>query len=310
MGLKPDTAKFVDMIGDSMLCPPEALTDPEVSAQYLQSARNLPKGESEVEPVAHVSEHAVNADTTVRVYAPEGDGPFPVVVYYHGGGWVSGDLDMHDSTCRRIANRASTVVFNVDYRLAPEHPFPAAFDDGYAALVWAHDHASEFGGDPTRLAVAGSSAGGNIAAAAAIKARDENGPKIDLQVLIYAVLDSSTSTGSYSEMASGYLITDTQMHWYWNQYVPNIADRQDPRVSPMHAQSLAGLPPAIVIVAEYDVLRDEGINYANRLRDEGVQADVTTYEGQIHGFMGFLGFVADAEIALDATADRIAQHFV
>jgi len=309
MGLKPDTAKFVEMIGDTMLCPPEALTDPEASAQYLQAARNIPKGEAELEAVAHVSEHQVNSDVTVRVYAPNGEGPFPVVVYYHGGGWVSGDLDMHDSTCRRIANRASTVVVNVDYRLAPEHPFPAAFDDGYDALLWTHEHAAEFGGDPSRLAVAGSSAGGNIAAAAAIKARDENGPKIDLQVLIYAVLDSSTSTASYSEMASGYLITDTQMHWYWNQYVPNTADRQDPRVSPIHAESLAGLPPAIVIVAEYDVLRDEGVHYAKRLRDEGVQADVTTYEGQIHGFMGFLGFVADAEVALNATADRIAQHF-
>src|SRR5690625_4278178 len=129
MGLKPDTAKFVEMIGDSMLCPPEVLTDPEASAKYLQVARDLPKSGLELEAVAHVTDQQINPDVKVRVYRPAGEGPFPVVVYFHGGGWVSGDLDMHDSTCRRIANRASTVVVNVDYRLAPEHQFPAAFDD-------------------------------------------------------------------------------------------------------------------------------------------------------------------------------------
>jgi acetyl esterase len=309
MVMKADTAQFVEMIGDQLRCPPEALADPEVSAQYLIKARNLPKSGAAPEPVPHVSEHRLNSDVAVRVYSPEGPGPLPVVIYFHGGGWVSGDLDMHDSTCRRIANRARAVVVNVDYRLAPEHRFPDAFDDAWVAVQWTHDHAAELGGDPGRLAVAGSSAGGNLAAAVALRARDERAPRIDLQVLIYPVLDSRLDTDSFRENAEGYLLTATQMEWYWNQYVPDTSDRKDWRVSPMHADSLAGLPPAIVVVAEHDPLKDEGEAYASRLQEEGVAAEVTCYEGQIHGFMGFLGFVADAEVALNATADRIARHF-
>jgi acetyl esterase len=309
MTLKPDTQAFIDTVGNMLSCPAEALSDPEASAKYLKTVRYTTKSATTAEAIAHMYEHTIRDGVVARVYVPEGTGPFPIVVYFHGGGWVSGDLDMHDATCRRIANRAKTVVFNVDYRLAPEHKFPVPFDDAYAATQWAQEHATEFCGDPSRLAVAGSSAGGNLAAAVALKARDAGWPEISLQVLIYAVLDSRLETASYRDFADGFLLTATQMRWYWQQYVSDESQLEDFRVSPAHAESLAGLPPAIIVTAEFDPLRDEGEEYAARLRDSGVTAETIRYEGQVHGFMALLSLVADAEIALNATTAKIAAHF-
>lgn len=309
MTLKPETSTFLSMAAPLMAFPDAALTDPDVSAKFVVQARSMPNSPKEPEHVARFVEEAVNDDVRARVYIPEGTAPFPIVVYFHGGGWVSGDLDMHDATCRRIANVAKTVVVNVDYRLAPEHKFPAAFEDAYASTLWAEENAERFSADKSKLVVAGSSAGGNLAAAVALHARDHNGPKISFQALIYPVLDSSLDTPSYRELTTGYLLDSKLMEWYWAQYVPDRADRTDPRVSVLHADSFADLPPALVVTAEFDPLRDEGEQYVARLQDAGVEAEFVRYDGQIHGFMALLGTIPDADAGLEHLARTIATQF-
>jgi acetyl esterase len=205
----------------------------------------------------------------VRVYVPEGDGPFPVLVYFHGGGWVIGNLDSHDVALRALANRAGTVVASVDYRLAPEHPFPAAPEDCYAATVWAATEIGAFGGDPARLAVGGDSAGGNLAAVVSQMARDRGGPAIVYQLLVYPCVDASMSSASFAENGDGYLLTKGWMDWFYGHYLTSPTDADNPLVSPSRAESLAGLPPALVITAEFDPLRDEGEAYAAALRAAG-----------------------------------------
>ncbi|HVW42883.1 MAG TPA: alpha/beta hydrolase [Amycolatopsis sp.] len=295
MPLKPDTEKFLRTQGSSF--PAAALTDPDVSLDYLERSR-APRVRPEPEHVAFVEERHIEAGIPVRIYRPEGDGPFPVIVFFHGGGWVMGDLDMHDATCRKLANGVGAVVVNVDYRLAPEHPFPAPFDDALAATRWAHDHIHEYRGDAGRLVVAGTSAGGNLAAAVALRLRESADVPLALQVLIYPVLDSEMRSESYRAYATGYSLERDQMKWFLAQYVPDETQHRDPLVSPAHAESLAGLPPAIVITAEYDPLRDEAEGFAERLRAEGVPAEVTRYDGQIHSFVGAYGVIEDADLAV------------
>ncbi|MCW2748088.1 MAG: alpha/beta hydrolase [Nocardioidaceae bacterium] len=296
--LKADTARLVAANNSTLGFPEAALTDPDQAKEFMQRTRALVFIGTDVEPVGRCFEEAISEHVKVRVYVPSGEGPFPVVVYFHGGGWVSGDLDMHDRTCRRITNLARCAVVNVDYRLAPEHPFPAPLSDAYAATLWATEHAHEFSGDPSRLIIAGSSAGGNLAAAVALRARDEDGPRIALQVLIYPVLDSTMDYESFEQYSDGFLLSRSQMRWYWDQYVPDLAQRGNPLVSPMHATSLSGLPPAYVLTAECDPLRDEGEAYASRLQTEGVDASHVRYKGQIHAFLNMFGLIADADLAV------------
>jgi acetyl esterase len=307
MAIKPDAALFVAAAAELMRLP-EGADAPEVAAEYLARVRAAPSSSPSAPPLKRVFEEDVRDGLRVRVYVPDGEPPFPVVVYFHGGGWVTGDLEMHDATCRRLAHRAQCAVVNVDYRLAPEHQFPAAFEDAYRATVWARVHASEFSADGNRLAVAGSSAGGNLAAAVALRARDEGGPPIALQALIYPVTDASMDSDSMRDLGVGYLLERRLMQWYWSQYLQDEAQRRNPWASPMAADSLAGLPPALVITAELDPLRDEGEAFAQRLEDDGGEAEVTRYPGQVHGFMGVLGSIADADLALDALADWIAAR--
>lgn len=263
----------------------------------------------EPEPVADVIDRTFPGPASpvpVRIYTPNGTptgasgGPFPCLVYYHGGGWVFGDLDGVDSICRAVANRAGCKVVSVDYRLAPEHKFPAPFDDCYAALKWVANHGSEIGVDARRLAVGGDSAGGNLAAAVTIKARDERGPAIRHQVLVYPVTNHDFGTASYSSNAEGYLLTRAMMRWFWNHYLSSAEDGRNPCASPLIAQSLADLPPALVLTAEFDPLRDEGEAYAARLENAGVNVRLKRYEGLIHGFWQMPGVFP---IALDAAAD-------
>jgi acetyl esterase len=225
-------------------------------------------------------------DIPVRVYRPRLDGdPLPVVVFFHGGGWTLCDLDTHEVTCRNMANATDALVISVDYRLAPEHRFPAAAEDAYAATSWAYNHATELGGDPTRLAVAGDSAGGNLAAAVPLMARDRGGPPIVFQLLVYPALERSFDTASYRDNAEGYFLTAVQMHWFWDQYVGDDDDAAaHPYAAPLRAASLQGLPPAHIVTAEYDPLRDEGEAYGRRLAEAGVPADVRRYDGMFHGF--------------------------
>jgi acetyl esterase len=208
----------------------------------------------------------------------------PVLVYAHGGGFVFCDLDSHDELCRRFANLVPAVVVSVAYRLAPEHPWPAAAEDVYAVTRWTAGNASIFGGDPSRISVGGDSAGGNLAAVAALMARDRGGPGLAAQLLIYPTLAADFETESYRLYGDGYYNPATAMRWYWDQFVPSHADRQHPYATPLKAD-LRGLPPAVVVTAGHDPLRDDGLAFAKALSEAGVATTRRHYEGAIHGFM-------------------------
>jgi len=213
-----------------------------------------------------------------------------------------GDLDSSDLRCRILAEWSACLVISVDYRLAPEHPFPAAVDDGYAATRWAAEQAAGLGSDPNRIAVGGDSAGGGLAAAVALAARDRGGPALVFQYLVYPMLDSAMLAPSYQENGVGYGLSAETMAWYWQQYAPNQAARQDLLASPSRAPDLRGLPPAFVITAEYDPLRDEGEAYAARLKDAGVPVELKRYEGMIHGFLSNAGeFDAGKQATIDSS---------
>lgn len=241
----------------------------------------------EPEPVEAVADRTIpgpGGDIPVRVYTPKGDPPLPVLVFFHGGGFVIGDLETHDGECRALTNAAGCIVVAVDYRLAPEHKFPAAVDDAFVATEWVAANAASIGADANRVAVGGDSAGGNLAAVVAQMAKDRGGPQLALQLLIYPATDYGFDTVSHTENADGYLLTKDMMEWFQDQYLPSEEDGADPRLSPLRADDLSGLPPALVITAEFDPLRDEGEAYAARLADAGVPANGTRYDGMIHGF--------------------------
>jgi len=226
-----------------------------------------------------LASHAVRA----RIYRPEAEKPLPAVVYFHGGGWVVGSIESHDPVCRALAARTPCTVVSVGYRLAPEHRFPAAVEDAWNAAAWVSQHAEELGADPERLVVAGDSAGGNLAAAVALRARDR-GLALALQVLIYPVIDHDLDSAGYRQHGSGLNLTRAKMEWYWRQYLGR-GDSADPDASPIRAASHTGVAPALVQTAEYDPLAHEGEEYARTLRDAGVPVRATRYEGQIHGFV-------------------------
>jgi acetyl esterase len=235
----------------------------------------------------------------VRIYHPHGAGVKPALVYFHGGGWVIGTLDAYDATCRELAQGADCVVVSVDYRLAPEHRYPAAPDDCYAALKWVAANAASLGVDARRLAVGGDSAGGNLSAVVSQMARDKGGPALRFQLLIYPVTDADFTRRSYVDNAEGYLLTTASMHWFWDHYVPSKSQRAEPYASPIRAADLSGLPPAWVCTAEFDPLRDEGEAYAKRLQQAGVSTTLTRFDGLIHGFVS-MGLVAPkAQAAVD-----------
>ena len=263
-------------------------------------------------PVKNVEDRSIpgpGGEIPVRIYTPAATGPQPALVYFHGGGWVIGDLDTHDSTCRTLANSAQCIVVSVDYRLAPEHKFPAAVDDAYAAAAWVADHAEEIGVDKRRVAVGGDSAGGNLAAVVALIARGKNTPRLAYQLLVYPITDYDFETGSYRDNAEGYFLTRDAMKWFWGHYIRSEADGLDPRVSPLRADDLVGLPPALVITAEFDPLRDEGEAYAARLRDDGVPVTVTRYDGMIHGFWQMSGLLQQSRDALQQAAEGLRSAF-
>jgi acetyl esterase len=241
-------------------------------------------------------------EVPVRVYQPDSDEPLPALVYYHGGGWVIGDLEMHDDTCRVLANEARCIVVSADYRLAPEHPFPHPLDDCWSVLRWAESHLGERGWNGSTLAVGGTSSGGNLAAAVALRARNE-GLALGLQVLLYPALDCTMSTASWRDFGQGYYLTAPQMEWYWRQYAPDPTARLLPEVSPSRDSDLRGLAPALVVTAECDLLRDEAEGYARRLRESDVPARLLRFVGQIHGFLSLgasLPEVQEAKLAIAA----------
>jgi acetyl esterase len=219
----------------------------------------------------------------IRIYTPAGDGPFPVYVNYHGGGWVIGDLDTADAACRDLCNTAGCVVVSVDYRMAPEHLYPAAVDDCYTAVCWAADNMGEINGNG-KLAVGGESAGGTLAAVVCLKARDENGPRIDFQLLAYPVTDCDFTRQSYQDNGEGYILDTATMGWFWDYYCPDVEMRKEPHASPIRADDLSNLPPALVVTAEFDPLRDEGMAYAAALSAAGNSAEGICYDGLVHDF--------------------------
>jgi acetyl esterase len=240
--------------------------------------------------VASVSEVVVpgpGGDIGVRVFRPEGEGPLPLVAYLHGGGWVIGSLDGFDPLCRALANASGAVVASIDYRLAPEHPFPAGPDDARAAVRWLASHAADLGADGGRFAIAGDSAGGNLATVTARRLRDEGGSPIRFQALIYPVCDSALNTPSYREFDSGFGLTTLGMKRYWELYLDG-SDGHQPDASPLAVEDLSGMPPTFVLTAGYDVLRDEGEAYAAALEAAGVPVTLRRYDGAIHGFFRWL----------------------
>jgi acetyl esterase len=246
----------------------------------------------------------------VRVYTPiDTEAALPGVVYLHGGGWVFMGIETHDWICRRLAKESGAVVVSVDYRLAPEHPFPAPLDDCYAATKWVVDHAADFGVDPARVAVAGDSAGGNLSAAVTLRARAAGEPSLVAQVLVYPVTDASFDTDSYAENGKGFMLEGDAMRYFWNAYLGPDGDPDDAYASVLRAADLADLPPALVITAEYDPLRDEGEAYGRRLDGFDVPATVTRYDGVVHGFLGMREIVPEADQAMAEIATFLAQAF-
>jgi len=243
----------------------------------------------------------------IRIYTPLGVGPFP---FFHGSGFVLCSLDTHDGMSRNLCAGAGCVVASVDYRLAPEHKFPAGLEDCLHATRWVGVHAVQLGADPMRIAVGGDSAGGNMAAVTAIRVRDEGGPGLSGQLLLYPVTDYHTpGTHSYEENAEGYGLTRDTMKWFWAHYLRDPSEGTNPHASPMRAADLSSLPPALVITAEYDPLRDEGEIYANKLRTAGVPTALSRYDGVNHGFMFWVGIVDKADAAMNEACEWLRDVF-
>jgi acetyl esterase/lipase len=282
-----------------------SMTAQEVRTLFEQG--NPPPGE-DVASVEDLEVPGPDGPLPVRVYRPDGAAvPAPVVVFFHGGGWVLGSIATHDATCRGLANRTGAVYVSVDYRLAPEHPYPAAPEDCYAATCWVADHAADLGVDPGRLAVAGDSAGGNLAAVVCQMARDRSGPAIAFQLLIYPVTDLDFDRWpSMEENADGPLLTREGMDWFARHYVGTLPFTGDPYAAPIRAADLSGLPPAYVATAGHDPLRDEGAGYAEALAAAGVTVGYDNFATMIHGFVGFADVVPAAGEARDRIAAALA----
>jgi acetyl esterase len=262
-------------------------------AQVREAIRTLSAPPGDRENVKKIEDRVIDAGGAklpVRLYTPEALGSLPILVYLHGGGWVAGDIESLDIPCRALCNGARCIVVSVDYRLAPEHKFPTPVEDCYAATKWLVSNAATFGGDPTRVAVGGDSAGGNLSAAVALMARDRGTPSLAFQLLIYPVTNYALDTWSYQRNGEGYLLTKNAMQWFWGHYLSAESDGAKPYASPLRASNLTNLPPALVITAEYDPLRDEGIAYADKMRAAGVKVVHSDYKGMIHAFF-VLGYM-------------------
>jgi acetyl esterase len=254
------------------------------------------------EPVANVVDRFIpgpTADIPIRIYTPHGTGPFPAVVMFHGSGWVLSNIDHADAPHRALANRAGAIVVAVNYQKAPEHKFPIGLDDCTAATRWVFNNAAALGVDPTRVGVGGDSAGGNIAAAIALRFRAEGQPKLAFQMLVYPATDGGFDFRSMHENSEGYLLTASAVRWFWGHYLNDPAEVDNPLVSPLRAPDLSGLPPAIVVTAEYDPLRDEGEAFADRLAAAGVATIKRRYDGVVHAFFWMSGAVTASRRLID-----------
>ena len=286
MALDSATARFLEQMAEGDGKPLHECTPGEARALLFKLAE-LAGPAPAMQRVEERTIGGADGQAKLRILVPI-QNPIGVMVYYHGGGWVLGSIDEYDTVARKLAERTSCAVVLVEYRLAPEHRYPAAVDDSYAALQWVGEHLIDIAGHEAPLVVAGDSAGGNLATVMAIRARDRSGPSIALQVLIYPVTDANLHRPSYTDPQNALLLTRDAMIWFWDHYLPESSRRGEPDASPLHTENLSGLPPTVILTAEHDVLRDEGEAYATRLQEANVSVDLQRYAGQMHGFFTLL----------------------
>lgn len=307
MPLDPQAKALLDFIGVTTLPGIETMTPDAVrdrSKMFAEARKQMAQ-----EPIHAVRDVKMNNTIRLRIYMPEIAKPAPALVYFHGGGWVLGDLDMNDPLCRSIANKVGCVIVSVDYRLAPEAKFPAAVDDCYAAAKWVSSNAELLGVDANRIAIGGDSAGGNLTAVVCQLARDRGGVKPVYQVLIYPATDLRMAAPSIEENAAGPLLTKAGMEWFIGHYLNGESDKTNPLASPLLASNLAGLPPAFVLTAECDPIRDEGEQYGEALRRAGVAVDIKRYAGMPHGFVSFGAALEGSREAVEDIVSRLRGAF-
>jgi acetyl esterase len=305
--LDPDAAAIYQAFQDAGRPAYETLP-PSEAREYYRAARPIvnpdPPALDSSKPLSIPAPHGT---IPARIYTPKtlrkNNGLAPCLVFFHGGGWVIGDLDTHDVVCQKLAHEGELIVISVDYRLAPEHKFPAAADDAITATIWVADNARQFGIDAAQLLVGGDSAGGNLAAVVALAMRDEGGPKLAGQVLVYPATDFAMKHPSHSEPDTSVLLTHSVIKWFCNHYINGAADIDDWKASPARAKTLAGLPPAYVLTAGADPLRDEGADYAARLKEAGVPVTYRHFPGQFHGFFTMGKLLQQANVAVTEVAD-------
>jgi acetyl esterase len=305
--LDPQAAALLEEL-ESGITPPSSTLSVATGRRILDELFSV----EEPEPVGErmdIEIQGPNGPIPLRLYAPAGEGPFPVLVFFHGGGWVRGSTEAYDGLCRRLTNGAGCLVVSVEYRRAPENPFPAGFEDCYATTEWATKHAGDLGGDPDRVAVGGDSAGGNLAAAVALAARDRSGPDLDHQLLIYPSVNhpSIQYFDSYEENGSGYFLEMDSVEWYLEQYC-RPADIGSHYAFPLRARDLSGLPSATVLTAGFDPLRDEGMAYADRLTAADIETTTLHYESQIHGFVSLYELLDGGDRAIEDVTKELRSE--
>jgi len=310
--LHPQAQAFIDLLIARNIAPTHTLAPEEARRIYRERRGVTQPAPGEVAEVRELKAEGPHGPIPLRLYRPLGAQPadlLPVLVYYHGGGWTIGDLDTHDTLCRELANLAACAVVAVDYRMGPEHRFPAAFDDSLAATRWVRREAASLGVDAERLAVGGDSAGGNLAAAVSLAAREEGGLPIVFQLLIYPATDMRRKHPSHTTNGQGYVLTSDTMRYFHDHYISDPVHDLDWRASPLLARDLAGLPPALVLTAGYDPLRDEGLDYARALTEAGNRTTYVCFERQIHGFITMGRLIDEANAAVSMCAAELRRAF-
>lgn len=306
--LDPQAEELLDMREGETVLPSHALA-PESARKALD---DILVTDEVGEPVGDVTDWKIGGpggSLPIRVYRPEGDGPFSIIVYFHGGGWVKGNIESHDDLCRHLTNETRAVVISVDYRRPPESPFPAALKDSYAATEWAAEHAAHLDGDPDKLVVGGESAGGNLSAAVSLLARDRGGPDIAHQLLLYPVVERDFTRDSYREVGDVGLLTEANLRWYWEQYLEDDLDAKNPYAAPLVARDLSDLPPATVVTCGWDPLHDEGVDYAERLADAGNSVTLIDEPDQLHGFLSYRDTIDRADEVWAEVAADLRESF-
>lgn len=309
MSLHPQVAGFLQQLASMGAKPFHTMGPVEARQAFSALSASLPRSAAKIASSVDRTVPGPAGDIPVRVYTPEGNGPFPALVYFHGGGFVFGQLDDYDQICRELSGNVGCVVVSVDYRLAPEHKFPAAPEDCFAATKWVAANAASIGADADRIAVGGDSAGGGLAAVVAQLARDAKGPKLAAQLLVYPVTQAGEPTQSMIDNADGYLLTKADMEYFFNHYVRSADDAKDPRIAPMLTRDLSGLPPAWVVTCEFDPLRDEGEAYAAALAKAGVPVAATRIDGTIHASWNFFGVLEPGRRMMDEGIRWLREQF-